>query len=1213
MSYTNRVKVNATGTTTIMTLGSTIPSFASFTDRSTRVTILAEDFTWQVCTATISGNSLTINIVEENSAGTQPTLIDFTGKNLQIAETLTGTGMNILESHVADGTLHFTEGSIDHDNIQNIGTNSHADIDAFLSSTNNPSGVTLEQARTADNTLAGDVDFVDNSISNINEIEFNGGQAISWNPEDLTLNVPTGVGPTLQVGQEEYILVHNATGSTITNGTVVSRVDGSPIINGRATIAEALADYFDTCSGTIAIATMDILDGTDGFVTRTGTIRGIDTSMFSAGDVLYLSDVTTGALTNVRPKFPSYPFRMGLVISAHLTTGSLSINVNGQIENTFTNFWNGVTREHFQFLVTSDGAIVTGALSPSGTQEDLTLTFSDGLHIFDTTPDATIQMIPGTDTVLAPNYVFIPIDTKVLTVNTTGFPAIEHIKIAGCILRSAATTQTDGALTNQNVNDGVQASNGQGHLSHITERLRKEGARWDSGTEGTLTIDNGPTPDSVTVAVTSGSVYQLHKQAYPALDMATGEDIHIVNHPITPYVGVLDLNTQLVDAVNVSLNNTSFSFVVWGVVGKDTSSSHFMLNLPTGSYSFNDSAGAITDPNNYAVYDIPEWFNGTGFLIARYVMTYKNNDWVLVTTEDLRGSLPNTSAGGGLGGSGVTTYLGLTDTGNSYLGFATNFPQVNVGETALEFTAPNTAFNKDFGAIADTVCEGDDSRLSDSRDPNAHTHVEVDITDLDKYTQTEVDAADNLRLKAKGLWVQSTYQLNDYVRDGIYTGYVINAAGTDERLAPQNIGSLIYAIDETEVPTTAQSTSVVKMVHKYSVLKTGFIEQIYVRLPEWTPDAQTKITLINHTLNTVTVINNPLIGTADEWVLVKAGSLGVHAGDESEAWFEYYNTAPSARINGGWTSNLGTGAPSAQSFNIDNLSTPTSLVFSHTDLDGSDRTAEMQGVSVDSIINLNETSDTSRSVEVKVTVVDITQPTYTTYTVTVIANGSKDIRNGVTCTVSIDIPVSQPTVYPVFVDYLDVDPSWANIASELYYGDALQADVNDAYGINLGFQEAYVSPDWFISAMSGSGSSSGDSGGTVTIVDDLVTQDANKALSANMGYVLDQKKLEHTNGVSTGLYETTITTPVLDIDVSAANVQTKTISADSTFTFSGWTADAGSVILELTAAGTEVITWTGVTWAGGTAPEVSPFMRFVFTSVDAGVTVRGSIIEDVQA
>ena len=51
-----------------------------------------------------------------------------------------------------------------------------------------------------------------------------------------------------------------------------------------------------------------------------------------------------------------------------------------------------------------------------------------------------------------------------------------------------------------------------------------------------------------------------------------------------------------------------------------------------------------------------------------------------------------------------------------------------------------TGFNKAFGSGSGTVCEGDDSRLSDARTPTSHTHTESEITDLDKYTQTEVDA-----------------------------------------------------------------------------------------------------------------------------------------------------------------------------------------------------------------------------------------------------------------------------------------------------------------------------------------------------------------------------------------------------------------------------------------------------------------------------------------
>ena len=42
----------------------------------------------------------------------------------------------------------------------------------------------------------------------------------------------------------------------------------------------------------------------------------------------------------------------------------------------------------------------------------------------------------------------------------------------------------------------------------------------------------------------------------------------------------------------------------------------------------------------------------------------------------------------------------------------------------------NTGFNLNLGSTAGTVCEGNDSRLSDARTPLAHTHVIADVTDF---------------------------------------------------------------------------------------------------------------------------------------------------------------------------------------------------------------------------------------------------------------------------------------------------------------------------------------------------------------------------------------------------------------------------------------------------------------------------------------------------
>ena len=105
----------------------------------------------------------------------------------------------------------------------------------------------------------------------------------------------------------------------------------------------------------------------------------------------------------------------------------------------------------------------------------------------------------------------------------------------------------------------------------------------------------------------------------------------------------------------------------------------------------------------------------------------------------------------------------------------------------------------------------------------------------------------------------------------------------------------------------------------------------------------------------------------------------------------------------------------------------------------------------------------------------------------------------------------------------------------------------------------------------------------------------------------------------TGLKETRVAIASSAIDLSAGNYFTKTITKATTFTVSNVPASGtvASVILELTNGGSSNVTWfSGVTWAGGTAPTLTAAGVDVlgFYTTDGGTIWRGLVLAlDIKA
>ena len=143
-----------------------------------------------------------------------------------------------------------------------------------------------------------------------------------WDEDNGTVTLGMHGGQVLQqIGLEEYYYVKNQSGTTIQNGRVV-RAAGTLGASGRILGEYMIADGTIQPKFTLGVATEDIVNGDDGYVTQFGLVRGIDTTgsiygeSWSDGDILYVSPLYFGGLTKVEPSPPNVKIEIAIVINA---------------------------------------------------------------------------------------------------------------------------------------------------------------------------------------------------------------------------------------------------------------------------------------------------------------------------------------------------------------------------------------------------------------------------------------------------------------------------------------------------------------------------------------------------------------------------------------------------------------------------------------------------------------------------------------------------------------------------------------------------------------------------------------------------------------------------------------------------------------------------------------------------------------------------------
>jgi lysophospholipase L1-like esterase len=160
---------------------------------------------------------------------------------------------------------------------------------------------------------------------------------------------------TQQIGQEFYLRIVNKTGVIIPNGSVVY-VNGAQ--ENRPTVALAQANDPVKVLAT-GIATHDIAINQEGLITIKGTVNGIDTRAFTAGDFLYVSPSVAGGLTNIKPLGQHYVWFVGVALNSTVN-GSVVVSTQGPINLTSLHDVNGISSALDGYYLRGDGTIWEG-------------------------------------------------------------------------------------------------------------------------------------------------------------------------------------------------------------------------------------------------------------------------------------------------------------------------------------------------------------------------------------------------------------------------------------------------------------------------------------------------------------------------------------------------------------------------------------------------------------------------------------------------------------------------------------------------------------------------------------------------------------------------------------------------------------------------------------------------------------------------------------
>jgi hypothetical protein len=148
---------------------------------------------------------------------------------------------------------------------------------------------------------------------------------MAWNADVDTVSVYPYDSQWFNIGQDMHWHVKNGTPHTIERGQVLMAT-GAVGNSGKIQVGLMIADGTVDAKYIIGVAIRDIASGEFGKASTQGIIRGINTSTFQEGSVLWCDPDTAGGLTATEPTAPDLRIPVAFVVSSH-NNGAIAVRI----------------------------------------------------------------------------------------------------------------------------------------------------------------------------------------------------------------------------------------------------------------------------------------------------------------------------------------------------------------------------------------------------------------------------------------------------------------------------------------------------------------------------------------------------------------------------------------------------------------------------------------------------------------------------------------------------------------------------------------------------------------------------------------------------------------------------------------------------------------------------------------------------------------------